>query len=117
MLRELCRRDEACSARDRELAAVGCGQDLHERLASGLAGMPAQRHAVDRELRALNSDYDAKRSHDLALELPVVRAVPQNTFYHWLKSKGRLGGQNKVPRLSNDRNYIEEILQVAAGNH
>jgi len=66
---------------------------------------------LDASLRRINSDYDAKRQHDLALELPVVHALPQNTFYQWLKSKNKLGGQNKVPRLSNDRKYADEILQ------
>ncbi|MEP7127212.1 MAG: GH3 auxin-responsive promoter family protein [Chitinophagales bacterium] len=65
---------------------------------------------LDEALRSVNSDYDAKRSHDLALQLPVIHILKPNTFYNWLKSKGKLGGQNKVPRLSNDRNYVEEIL-------
>lgn len=65
---------------------------------------------LDDSLRAVNSDYDAKRSHNLALLLPVIRALRPDTFYNWLKSKGKLGGQNKVPRLSNDRSYVEEIL-------
>jgi len=46
------------------------------------------------------------------LQLPVVHALPPNTFYAWLKSKNKLGGQNKVPRLSNDRRYADEILQM-----
>lgn len=65
---------------------------------------------LDDALRAANSDYDAKRQHDLALALPVVRSMPRNTFYQWLKSKNKLGGQNKVPRLSNDRKFVDEIL-------
>ncbi|MFI5135009.1 MAG: GH3 auxin-responsive promoter family protein [Chitinophagales bacterium] len=66
---------------------------------------------LDESLRRINSDYDAKRQHDLALELPIVHSLPSQTFYHWLKSKNKLGGQNKVPRLSNDRKYADEILQ------
>lgn len=65
---------------------------------------------LDETLRGLNSDYDAKRSHDLALLPPVIHALEPNTFYNWLKSKGKLGGQNKVPRLNNNRDYAEEIL-------
>jgi len=65
---------------------------------------------LDKELRAVNSDYDAKRQHDLAMRMPVVHPVPPKTFYNWLKSKNKLGGQNKVPRLSNDRKLVEEIL-------
>ena len=66
--------------------------------------------ALDRELKEVNSDYAAKRHKDMALGMPVLKAVPPNTFYNWLKSKGKLGGQHKVPRLSNNREYLEEIL-------
>jgi len=69
--------------------------------------------ALDRELRRLNSDYDAKREGDLALGPPQVVTVPTGTFDRWLAQRGRLGGQNKVPRLSNDRTYVEEILALA----
>jgi len=69
---------------------------------------------LDQKLRQLNSDYDAKREADLALGPPRIRVVPPGTFYRWLAQKGRLGGQNKVPRLSNDRQYVEEILGLAA---
>jgi len=68
--------------------------------------------ALDTALKSLNSDYEAKRYHDLVLGEPVVRPVPPFTFYNWLKSKGKLGGQNKVPRLSNDRKYLDEILSM-----
>lgn len=67
--------------------------------------------ALDTELRSLNSDYDAKRYKDIALQRPVVHAIPSGTFYLWLKSKGKLGGQNKVPRLANQRDVLEEILR------
>ncbi|BDD07662.1 hypothetical protein FUAX_00940 [Fulvitalea axinellae] len=66
--------------------------------------------ALDGELRRLNSDYDAKRYADIALEMPVVHAVEENTFYNWMKSRGKLGGQHKVPRLSNNRVYLDDIL-------
>ncbi|MCS6991306.1 MAG: GH3 auxin-responsive promoter family protein [Chitinophagales bacterium] len=69
---------------------------------------------LDQTLRRLNSDYDAKRQQDLALTKPVVRAVPKHTFYNWLKAKNKLGGQHKVPRLSNDRQIVEEILSQLA---
>jgi hypothetical protein len=68
---------------------------------------------LDESLRTLNSDYDAKRAHDLALMPPVVHMISNGTFYKWLKSRGKLGGQNKVPRLSNERKYVEEILAIA----
>lgn len=69
-------------------------------------------HTLDNTLKQVNSDYEAKRQKDLALVLPVVRAVPEKTFYRWLSSKGKLGGQHKVPRLSNDRIIIEEIKKL-----
>ena len=64
----------------------------------------------DTALKSLNSDYEAKRYHNLLLQEPLIRIMPKNTFYNWLKSKGKLGGQNKVPRLSNNRKIVEEIL-------
>lgn len=69
-------------------------------------------HILDESLRQLNSDYDAKRSHDLALVAPKIHSVKPGTFYNWLKSKGKLGGQNKVPRLSNTREYVDDLLQM-----
>jgi len=65
---------------------------------------------LDSSLRKINSDYDAKRSHDLALVAPTIHSVPIGTFYDWMKKRGKLGGQNKVPRLSNSREYVDDIL-------
>jgi len=65
---------------------------------------------LDNALKSLNSDYEAKRFHDMVLCPPVIRKMPKATFYKWLKKKGKLGGQHKVPRLSNDRTYVEELL-------
>lgn len=65
--------------------------------------------ALDRNLKMVNSDYEAKRSSNLSLGMPTVRTMPNGTFYGWLKKKGKLGGQHKVPRLSNNRDLIEEI--------
>jgi hypothetical protein len=67
---------------------------------------------LDETLRVLNSDYDAKRAFDLNLKAPVVRNMPRGTFYEWLRVKGKLGGQHKVPRLCNDRRYVEEVLNL-----
>ncbi|TXK46748.1 GH3 auxin-responsive promoter family protein [Pontibacter qinzhouensis] len=67
---------------------------------------------LDDSLREINSDYDAKRHKDIALVAPIIHAAPQGTFTNWLSKKGKLGGQNKVPRLSNTREYLEEILEV-----
>jgi len=67
---------------------------------------------LDESLKQLNSDYEAKRYKNIALRMPVVHALKKGLFNTWLKSKGKLGGQHKVPRLSNERNYIEEILAL-----
>lgn len=69
-------------------------------------------NTLDNALKSLNSDYEAKRYHNLILGEPVIRVVPPNTFYRWLKSKNKLGGQSKVPRLANNRIYLEEILKM-----
>jgi hypothetical protein len=64
---------------------------------------------LDRTLREVNSDYDAKRSYDLVLELPQVLVAPKGTFYAWMRARGKLGGQHKVPRLSNNREFIDGV--------
>ncbi len=70
---------------------------------------------LDSKLQEINSDYEAKRSHDVTLQpLEIVQARP-GLFNDWLKLKGRLGGQHKVPRLSNDRKNIEELLELNKG--
>jgi len=66
---------------------------------------------LDETLRSVNSDYDAKRAHDLALLPPQIDIVKAGTFYNWMKKRGKLGGQNKVPRLSNTREYVDDILE------
>ncbi len=66
---------------------------------------------LDSKLKEINSDYEAKRSQDIALRMPIVHDVPDGTFYNWLKKKGKLGGQHKVPRLANSRDYLEDILK------
>ncbi|MBE0638171.1 MAG: GH3 auxin-responsive promoter family protein [Bacteroidales bacterium] len=65
---------------------------------------------LDTALKSLNSDYEAKRHKNMLLQEPLIRVVPKGTFYKWLKKRDKLGGQNKVPRLSNDRKNIDEIL-------
>jgi hypothetical protein len=64
---------------------------------------------LDRTLREVNSDYDAKRSYDLVLESPQVMVAPKGTFYAWMRARGKLGGQHKVPRLSNNREFIDGV--------
>ena len=65
---------------------------------------------LDTALKNINSDYEAKRHKSIALGLPIVHAARKGLFNEWLKSKGKLGGQHKVPRLSNERTLLEEIL-------
>lgn len=65
---------------------------------------------LDTALKEVNSDYAAKRSFDLNLREPIVHQAPCGTFYEWMKSRGKIGGQNKVPRLSNERNYMDALL-------
>jgi hypothetical protein len=67
---------------------------------------------LDQTLRKVNSDYDAKRFKNLALVLPKIHSVAEGTFYNWMKKRGKLGGQNKVPRLSNSREFVDEILMM-----
>ena len=67
---------------------------------------------LDTTLQKLNSDYESKRYKNMALYEPVIRTVPEGTFNAWLKYKDKLGGQHKVPRLSNDRKFIEEIQEM-----
>jgi hypothetical protein len=69
-------------------------------------------YELDNALKELNSDYEAKRHKDIALRLPVIHNLPKGTFNEWLKSKGKLGGQHKVPRLSNERKIVDEILKI-----
>lgn len=65
---------------------------------------------LDSELRKINGDYDAKRYKDLALKPLQITSAPKDLFYNWMKSRGKLGGQHKVPRLSNTREYLDALL-------
>lgn len=67
---------------------------------------------LDQALKRQNSDYEAKRYHDKVLGMPLLRSVRPDTFFNWLKSKEKLGGQHKVPRLANHRKFVEEILST-----
>ncbi len=65
---------------------------------------------LDNALKAVNSDYEAKRSYNLSLGFPIVKSLPKGSFNGFLKSLGKLGGQNKVPRLANNRKYADKLL-------
>jgi hypothetical protein len=67
---------------------------------------------LDKNLQSVNSDYEAKRYKDIALGLPQITAVKKDCFHEWLKRKGKLGGQHKIPRLSNERNFLEELKLI-----
>jgi hypothetical protein len=67
---------------------------------------------LDKALKQQNSDYEAKRFKNMAMLEPTVKALPKGSFHQWLKVRGKLGGQHKVPRLSNHRDYVEEILNL-----
>jgi len=67
---------------------------------------------LDIALKNVNSDYEAKRHKDIALGLPKIHSLPKGTFSKWLQKKGQIGGQHKIPRLSNERNIVEEILNM-----
>jgi len=70
---------------------------------------------LDQRLREVNSDYDAKRTKNLSLNIPVIHKALPGCFDRWLKRKGKLGGQHKVPRLSNNRVIFEEIMSLEEG--
>ncbi len=67
---------------------------------------------LDGTLKTLNSDYEAKRHKSITLERPHVRVAPKGLFYEWMKQRGKVGGQNKIPRLSNDRAYLDQLLEL-----
>lgn len=68
--------------------------------------------SLDNALQTLNSDYEAKRYKNSVLALPLIHNAPKNLFYDWMKQRGKLGGQNKVPQLANERKYLEELLKM-----
>jgi hypothetical protein len=68
---------------------------------------------LDQALCAANSDYEAKRKNNTTLNLPVVRSLSSGTFYRWMNRRGKLGGQNKVPRLYNTREYVEQLNRIS----
>jgi hypothetical protein len=92
----------------------GNGRGSHEWLIE-FSRPPADLNAfsqlLDANLQKINSDYEAKRHKDIALECLQIKVLPTGTFHRWLRSKGKIGGQHKVPRLANHREHVEEILE------
>lgn len=76
------------------------------------ASMAEYAHILDENLKKLNSDYEAKRYKDITLQPLEIVVAREGVFYEWLKQKGKLGGQHKIPRLSNERTHIEELLAI-----
>ena len=116
--------ESACKATDAVIAEYTAGPVYMNTLSKGShewiiefektpSDMSIFIDALDKTLKSVNSDYEAKRYKDLNLVLPVVKSVPRGTFNKWLKTKNKLGGQNKVPRLSNSREYIEDLYRIA----
>jgi hypothetical protein len=67
---------------------------------------------LDKELQTLNSDYESKRFKDITLTRLKIVNVEEGTFYRWMKKRGKIGGQNKIPRLANDREYLDSLLEM-----
>jgi hypothetical protein len=70
------------------------------------------RSILDESLQSLNSDYEAKRYKSITLEKLHLVIAPKGTFYRWMKNRGKVGGQNKIPRLANDRKYLDDLLEL-----
>ncbi len=68
--------------------------------------------AFDQALKSINSDYEAKRHKNLSLEMPHFVVAKHGLFYEWMKRRGKTGGQNKIPRLSNDREYLDQLIEL-----
>ncbi|MEN8137122.1 MAG: GH3 auxin-responsive promoter family protein [Bacteroidota bacterium] len=69
-------------------------------------------HYLDESLKGLNSDYEAKRYNNMTLSPPILHKARKRLFYDWLKKQGKLGGQNKIPRLANNREYLDILLEI-----
>jgi hypothetical protein len=67
---------------------------------------------LDETLQTLNSDYEAKRYNNMTLNELSINVARENLFYDWLKENDKLGGQHKIPRLSNQRDYLEQLKQM-----
>jgi len=81
--------------------------EFHRPPEKGLAAFAA---AIDAELRRLNNDYSIKRARDLVMTCVEVTGAPPGTFYAWMKRRGKLGGQHKVPVCANDRQFLDDLL-------
>jgi hypothetical protein len=116
-----CERTQ-CEVRDYTVAPVyfsGSENGAHEWLIEferAPSDLSYFSEVLDNSLKSLNSDYEAKRFKDMALRPPILHSLPKDTFISWLRSKGKLGGQHKIPRLSNNRQTVEEVLMLMKEN-
>lgn len=107
-----------CSIKDYTVAPVfmeGKEKGAHEWMIEfdqHPADFEAFKASLDHELQQVNTDYEAKRYNNMTLNPPRIHTASNDLFYNWLKSKNKLGGQHKIPRLSNSRDYMEELLQL-----
>ena len=67
---------------------------------------------LDEKLKELNSDYEAKRYKNMTLKKPLITIAKNGLFYEWMSSNNKLGGQNKIPRLSDSRKYLDSLLKI-----
>jgi hypothetical protein len=74
--------------------------------------LPKFAEILDHALKEQNSDYEAKRYKDITLDMPIIIPATKNLFFNWMKKRNKLGGQNKIPRLANDRDYMDDLLEL-----
>jgi hypothetical protein len=109
-----------CSVKDYTVAPVfmkGKEKGAHEwmiEFEKAPASIAEFEHTLDLHLQSINSDYEAKRYNNMTLNLLKINTARENLFYDWLKTNNKLGGQHKIPRLSNQRDYLEELLAMQA---
>lgn len=112
-----------CEIKDYTVAPIfmqGKEKGAHEwmiEFAQKPESMEAFAKLLDETLQSLNSDYEAKRYNNMTLNPLKVNVARENLFYDWLKERNKLGGQNKIPRLSNQRDYLEQLLGLQQTPH
>lgn len=121
-LAETCKQLQ-CEIKDYTVAPIfmqGNEKGAHEwiiEFAQKPESMEAFAKLLDETLQSLNSDYEAKRYNNMTLNPLKVNVARENLFYDWLKERNKLGGQNKIPRLSNQRDYLEQLLGLQQTPH
>jgi hypothetical protein len=109
-----------CSVKDYTVAPIfmkGKEKGAHEwmiEFEKAPASIAQFGETLDLQLQHINSDYEAKRYNNMTLNLLKINTARENLFYDWLKTNNKLGGQHKIPRLSNQRDYLEELLAMQA---